>query len=186
MNIQQINSKRFEVSCTSSLSSKRDRFRRGFRAKLVKLLPHMESYLWREKLIGKKLSKNQVDKISMGVHFCGNRKIRSLNREFRGKETPTDVLSFPLYDLRKEKNFVGGVLDGELNIGDIFICLDVANRQAKGFDVTLSDELIHLFVHGFLHLLGFDHEISAREEKLMESLEEMLIGKLAKMGKIGK
>ena len=63
----------------------------------------------------------------------------------------------------------------EVELGDIFISAPVMIEQAKEFKVTIEQEFFHLMVHGFLHLLGFDHEISREEEVLMEGLEKHLV-----------
>ena len=65
-------------------------------------------------------------------------------------------------------------------LGDIFICREVALRQAKEFGISIEEEILHLFIHGFLHLCGYDHEISREEEKLMFGLEEKLLEKISK------
>lgn len=127
--------------------------------------------------------------LSLNLTLCGERKIRTLNREYRMKDKKTDVLSFPLiltsrleekkkFQLKKEVFLPIG--DYELMVGDIFICKEVAKLQAIEYHVTYRDELIHLYCHGFLHLLGFDHEISAREEKLMQKWEDYLIEEISK------
>ena len=108
--------------------------------------------------------------------FCGVKKIRALNRDFRQKDKKTDVLSFPIFSsLRKgHKEFVP---QGLINLGDIFICKEVAEKQAREFNISLEEEIVHLFIHGLLHLYGYDHEVSPKEEKLMFSLEEKLVKK---------
>ena len=112
----------------------------------------------------------------ISLTLCGKAKIQRLNREYRAKDKATDVLSFPLYqNLRKVKE-----KDPFLSLGDIFICHEVATRQAKTFKLTYEDEIIHLLAHGFLHLLGFDHDLSAKEDKLMRGLEEELVKKISK------
>ncbi len=79
-------------------------------------------------------------------------KIRRLNREFRGKDKPTDVLSFT-HDAEDTPVAVRSP-----SIGDVVISIDTAKRQAKEFEVSLLDELTRLFIHGMLHCAGFDHE----------------------------
>lgn len=106
------------------------------------------------------------------VTLIGDCKMKTLNREYRGKNKTTDVLSFPIFEnLRCAKDLPIGALE----LGDVFISLPVLKKQAQDFQVSEENEFIHLFVHGFLHLLGFDHEISEKEEKLMEGHEKELI-----------
>ncbi len=136
-----------------------------------RLLNNLKSALMAsQKLFGK----DQLAEISLV--FCGVKKIRSLNRQYRHKDNITDVLSFPIYSsLRKgHKEFVP---QGLINLGDIFICKEVAAKQAREFNISLEREIIHLFIHGLLHLYGYDHEIGEKEEKLMFSLEEKLVKK---------
>jgi probable rRNA maturation factor len=89
---------------------------------------------------------------SVSLSFVGDKKIRSLNRDFRGKDKATDVLSFPLV--------VPGEARGphERLLGDIVISVDTASRQAAEYDATLAMEVRRLMIHGLLHLLGHDHE----------------------------
>jgi probable rRNA maturation factor len=115
-------------------------------------------------------------KIAIGLVICGKRRIQGLNLSSRNKDKPTDVLSFPLYEsLRIKKNAKEFLQEPILNLGDIVICLPIAEAQARGHKIPLSLELAHLFMHGLLHLLGFDHEINDKEAKLMFALEEKLV-----------
>lgn len=89
--------------------------------------------------------------------------IHALNRDYRGKDRPTDVLSF---SLREGES-------GEMSaaLGDVVISLDTAVRQAAENGFTLAEEVDRLFIHGILHLAGYDHEISPREERRMKRKE---------------
>lgn len=115
--------------------------------------------------------------------ICGNAMIRTLNQQHRGKDKVTDVLSFPGHEkLRqglKPFHFEGG----EVFLGDIAISWPQALRQSKQYNVGLWDEFIHLLFHGLLHLLEYDHEISAKEEKLMQGWEERGIEIFSKLKK---
>jgi probable rRNA maturation factor len=93
---------------------------------------------------------------SLGIRFAGDREVRRLNRAYRGKDKPTDVLSFP----------------GENgHLGDILISVPVARRQATETGHTVERELKVLLLHGLLHCLGYDHETDEGE---MERLERRL------------
>ena len=96
------------------------------------------------------------------VRFVDEEEIRGLNREWRGKDRPTDVLSFP-----------SGVVDpaGRRHVGDIALCLPVAARQAARRRHAPEREAMLLALHGLLHLLGHDHEADDGE---MEALERRL------------
>jgi probable rRNA maturation factor len=116
-----------------------------------------------------------VHEISLALTLCGKVKIKNLNRTYRQKDKATDVLSFPVYEnLRPDKKVLEKGLP-QMDLGDVIICREVALSQSKVFKVTYSQEIIHLLVHGFLHLLGFDHEISKKEEMIMEEHEAKLV-----------
>jgi len=90
------------------------------------------------------------------VAFVGERAIRTLNRKFMKKDKPTDVLSFPLGEKAP---------DGKFYLGDIVISVPVAARQAREKGHGLDRELRLLAIHGFLHLLGYDHFAGIEEEE---------------------
>jgi probable rRNA maturation factor len=116
----------------------------------------------------------KLPNIELSLVLCGEKKITSLNGQYRGKNKRTDVLSFPVFeDLRSELKKHN--IQYLLNMGDIYICKDVAIIQARRFGISVEEELVHLFIHGFLHLLGYDHEKSKREEDIMFSLEDRLL-----------
>lgn len=130
------------------------------------------------------LSTTKIDQIEISLVLSGKTKIKKLNREYRDKDKITDVLSFPIHEnLRNEKHTLN-FFEGNLNLGDVIICKEVAERQAVEFEITLIDELIHLWFHGVLHLCGFDHELSENEEKIMFGLEDDLMDLFQK--KLGK
>ena len=135
-----------------------------------RLLKDLKSLL---KIFEKEFKFKGISQLEMSLTLCGKKRIQSLNRIHRKKDKTTDVLSFPVHDLYLKKKLLGYI-----GLGDIFICLDVAQSQAKEFNISVREEIIHLFVHGFLHLLGYDHEISKKEEKKMFALERKLISGL--------
>ena len=90
--------------------------------------------------------------------LTGDRAVRTLNARYRGKDKPTDVLSFP-------------GPGGEVGLGDIVISVDTAARNARTFRRTLAQELDVLALHGFLHVLGYDHET---DDGTMDRLETRL------------
>ena len=108
---------------------------------------------------------------SLSISFVGDAAIRRLNREYRGKDVATDVLSFPMYernDLRRR-----GQAAGERLLGDIVISADTAVRQGAAYDATLAREIERLLIHGVLHLIGHDHEKPAQRRR-MEAEERRL------------
>lgn len=105
---------------------------------------------------------------ALSITLVGDREIRTLNREHRGKDKPTDVLSFPLYEAGEATPD-----RGERLLGDVVISVDTARRQAADYDAPLQNELYRLLIHGILHVLGHDHEKPA-ERKAMEAEERRL------------
>jgi probable rRNA maturation factor len=95
-------------------------------------------------------------------------KIQELNQKYRNKNKPTDVLSFPLDDKSPEQG-------GTLLLGDIFICLSIAKNEAKRENINIDEKLARLTVHGFLHLMGYDHETSAKDAGKMLDLENKIL-----------
>lgn len=96
----------------------------------------------------------------VSLNFISRDEIHELNKTYRNVDSPTDVLSFE------------SDIDGDL--GDIFICVDVAEENASKFNTTLENELKLLVVHGCLHLCGYDH-VDDEEAKIMEAREEEIL-----------
>lgn len=105
------------------------------------------------------------------VSLVGDGEIHGLNRDYRGKDRPTDVLAFAL----REGEPVPGAGD---ELGDLVISLDTAARQAAERGRTIAEEVRTLLVHGLLHLLGYDHEVSPAEARRMKAKERWLLARL--------
>lgn len=121
------------------------------------------------------VSENFDKSAEVSVSFVDNSEIRRLNRLYRDKDKPTDVLSFPLgengvYDVNNE---TGAVL-----LGDVVISIETAIKQAKMYNHPLEREVGFLTVHSMLHLLGYDHETSPLEAERMHEKEEMVLERL--------
>ncbi len=108
----------------------------------------------------------------VSVVVVGNDRMRQLQRRFRGKDTVTDVLSFPY----QSDDFPVG--DDQQLLGEIVIAYPVLLRQAKAHDISAAAELALLVCHGTLHLLGYDHEQSAAEAKKVDQLQRKVLAKL--------
>ena len=106
------------------------------------------------------------------VLLCNNGKIQELNREYRGKDMPTDVLSFAL----NEGDMSYTEEEGQL-LGDIVISLERAAEQAKEYQHDFIRELAYLTVHSCLHILGYDH-MTEDDKKEMRTEEEFVLGNL--------
>lgn len=107
-------------------------------------------------LVGRLIARYRLSDPEVTVAFVGSAAMRTLNRKFRKKDRPTDVLSFPLGEKGP---------DGRFYLGDIVIAVPVAFRQARAKGHGLERELKLLVLHGFLHLLGFDHGAGIEEEE---------------------
>lgn len=115
-----------------------------------------------------------ASRVDFDVTFVTEGAIRRLNRKWRKKDRPTDVLSFPLYEPGRARR--GGVF-----LGDIVISLSVARCQAKEHEKSLVDEILFLATHGALHLLGYDHEKSQSQALLMKRWERKILQKVGKV-----
>lgn len=101
--------------------------------------------------------------------FTDDAEVHGLNRQWRGKDKPTNVLSFPMLD---RAELLGLALEGAPELlGDIALAHETCLREAAGKGVSLEAHATHLVVHGLLHLAGHDHEISPSEAAAMEALE---------------
>lgn len=134
-----------------------------------------------EDFVGRKNGLNIKNvELNLSLTICGEQLIRKLNRDYRNKDKKTDVLSFPVHEsLLPENHFQ--VMIPCLNLGDIFICYQVTEAQAKLYQVTFENEFVRLLVHGLLHLCGYDHEISAKDEQIMRLKEQKIIKKIFQM-----
>ena len=135
------------------------------RAEGVELPPWAERAAEFAAAVCDKLSRDNWD---LSVLFCDDGFIRGLNRRFRGKDEPTDVLSFPLGETFTE--------DGERRYasGDIVISLETLASNSKAFNVDEDEELRRLLIHGILHLKGYDHATNAPEEEMLMLQERLL------------
>lgn len=107
----------------------------------------------------------------LGVTFTGDAAIRALNAQWRGKDKPTNVLSFPAFPVS-----IGAPLPPML--GDIVLAFETVAREAREEGKPFTDHLAHLVLHGFLHLVGHDHETDMEAEH-MEAAERRILAALA-------
>jgi probable rRNA maturation factor len=109
-----------------------------------------------------------LSKVELSIALVSDAHIKRLNKLYRNKDKPTDVLSFP----------IGEKVEDWLILGDIVISVDTAKRQAQELGHSLEEELKRLLVHGLVHLLGYDHELGGEEEKKFFELEEFVLREL--------
>ncbi|MDD6816915.1 MAG: rRNA maturation RNase YbeY [Firmicutes bacterium] len=120
------------------------------------------------------LDAEQIDteRSEISVTFVSLEEIHELNREYRQVDSPTDVLSFPQFDDLDDLPE-----EGEIMLGDVVICSDRAKEQAEEFGHSFEREIIYLFVHSVLHLLGYDH-MDEDEKRIMRRREEEVMERI--------
>lgn len=122
-------------------------------------------------LINKELKTSKTNNpcLTVSLRFTNIKNMKKLNYSFSGSNKETNVLSFSPDPNETDEN--------NNSVGDIAICVDVLKKEAKEQNKDFLDHLIHLFVHGVLHLLGHKHD-SDREASKMEQIEKSILGKL--------
>jgi probable rRNA maturation factor len=113
------------------------------------------------------LAKKRLKKVAVTFVLTNDAEVKTLNRDYRGKDKPTNVLSFP----------DGSVEEGVTQLGDVVLAYETIAREAAQQGKTLKAHLTHLTIHGVLHLLGYDHE-AEDEANAMESLEITILSTL--------
>jgi len=124
-----------------------------------------------ERAVGSQFPSGEVE---LSLVFVDDTAIRGLNRQFRGVDAVTDVLSFPQEDAAAGAEFVVPGLGPRL-LGDVVISVPRAIRQAEEFGHSIAREIAYLMVHGTLHLLGYDHETAAERQRMRELEEAALV-----------
>lgn len=124
---------------------------------------------WLKVLLKKASQELKLKNKEVSVAIVGETAIKQLNTTYRKRNKVTDVLSFSERDVNKKELIAGGYL------GEIVICYPQAKRQAKKYGHSFKKEFSLLFIHGFLHLLGYNHEKS-KDAEVMEALEEKILG----------
>jgi probable rRNA maturation factor len=109
----------------------------------------------------------------ISITFVDNDQIREINKEYRGKDTPTDVISFAMEEMGEDEIQIIGMVIPRV-LGDIIISIDRTKEQAKDYGHSFERELGFLALHGFLHLLGYDHMTEADEKKMFSKQKVIL------------
>ncbi len=109
----------------------------------------------------------KLKKVEFNIIFIDNKRIHEINKEYRGVDRPTDVISFALEDHEDIK------LETRV-LGDIYISIEKAREQAEEYGHSLKREISFLAVHGLLHLLGYDH-MNEEDEKVMFELQDKIL-----------
>ena len=152
---------------------------------MIKVNVFSEEKSWSKKLKKKQIFFNQIckyfpkkfrfinKKVYLTLLLSNNKKIKILNKKFRNKNKHTDVLSFP-FDQRKR-------MSKEVYLGDIIISFNYINKPKNLTNKVFKEKTIKIFIHGFLHLLGYDHikdkdyeKMFIKEQKIFNSLKKIL------------
>ena len=140
---------------------------------------------WSSKLKKKQIFFNQVckafpkrykfskKKVSLSILLSNNKKIKKLNKNFRNKNKPTDILSFPFSEKNKIKK--------KTYIGDIIISYDFLNKPKMQKIEIFREKLIRIFIHGFLHLLNFDHKKDTDYKKMLKEEKRIFKSVISKI-----
>lgn len=125
-------------------------------------------YNYLKKVIKRTLKHENVENTYFSIIFVGNEEIQKINREYRGIDKITDVISFAFEDTDKL------VYNNTRVLGDIYICIPRMIEQASSYGHSIKRELSFLTVHGLLHLLGYDH-MKKEDEEVMFGLQELIL-----------
>ena len=149
----------------------------GFQQAALTMLDDILSEFANTKVNAKTSTKVSA-KASVSLWLCDAAQMRQLNQQHRQIDKPTNVLSFPAYDVAGD--MAGQQIDGDAPalLGDIVIAAETVMREADDMQMPVADHLIHLFVHGMLHLFGHDHI----DDELAETMETLEVKFLANIG----
>ena len=127
-----------------------------------------QDYKYLPKVLKDGLKYLKIDNVTFEITFCDNDFIQKINKEYRGIDKPTDVISFAFED---NDNIV---YNNERLLGEIYISIPRMQEQAQEYQHSEKRELSFLAVHGMLHLLGYDH-LNKEDEKIMFDLQELIL-----------
>ncbi|MFC7440618.1 rRNA maturation RNase YbeY [Laceyella putida] len=127
---------------------------------------------WVETVINRAAEAEELPPVEVSVTIVDNEQIHHMNKEYRKVDRPTDVLSFPLWE--PDEEWVIEEEEERVPLGDIVISLPKAREQAREYGHSIEREVGFLAVHGFLHLLGYDHETKEEEEEMFAKQEAIL------------
>ncbi len=120
------------------------------------------------------LTQEKIPFADVSLHVVGMKRIRTLNKRFRGIDASTDVLSFSA-----QEGIPVSIDASASDIGDVFVCPLYIKSQAKRFGVAYKEEYTRMLIHGLLHLLGYDHDITKRAKRMFSRQEQLVTNVLA-------
>ena len=141
-----------------------------YKAEIAKML---EIMLNLKELKKSKIFCPEINKISFDIAFCLDKTIHTINKTYRNKDCPTDVITFSLF--ADDDNAI--ILRKKADLGQIIISLETAQKQAKENNNTFKNEVLTLICHGILHLMGFDH-LTKLDYDFVVSIQNKVIGEL--------
>lgn len=139
---------------------------------IQKKVVKMTEYIFKDNDVMSKscLNNREYETVSFDIVFVDNKEIHRINKEYRQKDRPTDVITFAIFaDSPEEEKYI---FDGEVSLGEIIVSLDKIEEQAKENNVSFDDELYFLVSHGVLHLLGFDHMTEEEYKYMVDKQKE--------------
>ncbi len=123
-------------------------------------------------------SQEEIEKIEISLYFTNNEEIHEMNKAYRGIDRPTDVLSFAMDETIDEADFIAPVAGEDKHLlGDIIISTEKSDAQSEEYGHSKEREVLFLFSHGLLHLLGYDHQ-TPEEETVMIGKQEAALAAL--------
>lgn len=126
----------------------------------------IDYYLSEKEIFEKSCLANfDFETLSFDILYCDSKKTHEINKEYRGKDYPADIITFSIFADSEEKF----VFDYEINLGEIIISLDKVAENAGGKGISIEDELYFLISHGIMHLLGFDHQTEQEYNFIMKA-----------------
>ncbi len=132
------------------------------------LYGYKEEYRYLKKVIKNTLKEEKIKKAIFSITFVGEKEIQEINKNYRGIDRVTDVISFAFEEAKNYQN------KGIRMLGEIYICIPRMEEQAISYGHSSKRELSFLVVHGLLHLLGYDHQ-TKEEESIMFDKQELIL-----------
>lgn len=129
------------------------------------------------------LTELKYSDFDLGILICNGERMAEYNSGYRGKEGPTDILSFPYHDTLKAGERIEAESPEDKNIGDIILCPEIIEKKRHDWSRSFDDQCVVLLAHGIAHLLGHDHE---RDEEyvVMQALEDTLLAAAHRVSRI--
>ena len=115
-----------------------------------------------------------LDNVYIGIGVVSKEEIKAINKEHRKIDRPTDVLSFPIYSQEELLALKDKILEEEVSLGDLVLCMDIIEEHSIEYGTGLDREMLYMITHGVCHLLGFDHEVEEDKIKMRAREEEIL------------